>query len=209
MLMTKSIFVWPTARSKAAAMTFVAMVAGISLSGCANGSGPVQSISEQGRPVVDNAGAPVLPGQPVDGTAAIVNTGSQPVTLLSAALVPVPGYRAGVLSHLAVGTTHDMVTPGRGWPPGIPVRPFAGAKIAHGQADVIFGMTGAEVNKDYAVAGIRIMYRANGQDYSVVAWFGLEGCVIAKSDDYVSASDSCNDFGNKFLGPLDKAAGVS
>jgi hypothetical protein len=201
----------PTAPLRCVAVASVAIAASAGISACSAdaGAGPVQSFMEKGRPIVDEAGAPVLPGQASDGTAFIVNTGDQPVTLLSAASVPVPGYPAGVLSHIGIASTLNIAGSGIGWPPDVPIRAFTGATIPHGETRVIFGIVGAEPGKNYASAGVRISYRYGGQEYTVVAWSGVVACVMTQHEPVRKASDDCNLVGNKILAPLDKESGLS
>jgi hypothetical protein len=52
--------------------------------------------------------------------------------------------RPGKLAHVAVDTSLSIIGSGRNWPPpGLPVKPLPGARIGHGQANIVFGLTGA------------------------------------------------------------------
>jgi hypothetical protein len=53
-----------------------------------------------------------------------------------------------------VDTTINIVGAARGWPPDIPIRPLRGAQVGHGQTNIIAGITGTTVDKNYAVAGL-------------------------------------------------------
>jgi hypothetical protein len=63
----------------------------------------------------------------------------------STGLVPVPGQRAGKLSHVAVDTSLSIIGSGKGWPPqGLPIKPLPGARLGHGQTNIVFGITGSK-----------------------------------------------------------------
>jgi hypothetical protein len=157
----------------------MALTAGLAMTGCSTdpASGPLQSLAAGGHPVVDGAAVPVFAGQPADFTAFIYNPLHTLVTLISASAVRVPGTLSAHLAHVAVGTTLNMIGEGRGWPPGIPVKPLKNARIGHGQTDIIVGITGATVGKNYAVAGVKITYQYQGNTYNVVIWSAGIACV--------------------------------
>lgn len=183
-------------------------VAGSLISGCVTvPAGPLQTLTEQGQPVVGAGGVPVAPGQPVDGTALVVNTSRQPVTLVSASVVPVPGYRAGLLVHLGVDASVDIVTPGINWPPGVPVTRFSGAKLPAGESRIIFGFTGNQAGRNYAAAGIRITYTYQGRDLTVTAWSGIMACVT-RSHQQSHAARYCQALGGSFTTAVRKVAGL-
>ena len=120
-------------------------------------------------------------GQDITATAFVVNSSDDPVTLLSASLVPVPGQRAGKLAHVAVDTSLSIIGSGRNWPPpGLPIKPLPGARIGHGQANIVFGITGSGPGF-WSAAGLKITYRWPGSAYSVIAW-SVDGACIRIHD---------------------------
>jgi hypothetical protein len=139
-------------------------------------SGPLQALGGS-QPVVDGMGIPVLAGQPADFTAFVYNPLHVPVTLVSASAVLVPGTLPAHLAHAAVDTTINIVGAARGWPPDIPVKPLDGAQVGHGQTNIIAGITGTTVDKNYAVAGLKITYQYQGHTYYVIAWSAAVACV--------------------------------
>lgn len=144
-------------------------------------AGPLHSITAGGRPVVDEGGGRARPGQDITATAFVVNSSDDPVTLLSASLVPVPGQRAGKLAHVAVDTSLSIIGSGRNWPPpGLPIKPLPGARIGHGQANIVFGITGSGPGF-WSAAGLKITYRWPGSAYSVIAW-SVDGACIRIHD---------------------------
>jgi hypothetical protein len=164
--------------ARRAALIVLLIVPGL-LAGCASGDGPLQTLTLGGQPTVDGGSLEVLPGMPADFTAYVFNPLRTPVTLLSAALVPVTGIRpAGQLVHVAVATTNGIIAAGSGWPPSrFPIRKLAGARLGHGQANIVFAMIGRVPGTNYSAAGLRIRYRYQGQVYSVIAWSAAVACV--------------------------------
>ncbi|MGO8958965.1 MAG: hypothetical protein ACLQFR_16575 [Streptosporangiaceae bacterium] len=140
-------------------------------------AGPLQSFNVKGQPIVTDASFQVMPGQPVDATTYVINSSRDPVTLVSASVVPVSGFPTATLSHLAVDTTLHLIGAGRNWPPPVPVRPFAGAKLSHGESRITFAITGRRTGVSYATAGLKITYTYHGQVYSVTAWSAVLACV--------------------------------
>ncbi len=196
-----------SASKVALAVACALAVGGSLISGCGDMAGPLQTLAEQGQPVVDSAGIPAAPGQPVDGTAFVFNSSHQPVTLVSASIVPVPGYPAGVLAHIGVGTTLNMVGIGTNWPPAVPVGRFRGAILSYGESRIIFGFTGYRAGANYGAAGIRITYTYQGRDFSIIAWSGLMGCVTQPLRQRHAAAH-CNSLSNRFLTAVRKVAGL-
>lgn len=128
---------------------------------------------------MEGASLEIHPGEPADFTAFVVNPLKTPVTLVSAALVPVTGTRpTGQLVHVAIATTVNMIAADSGWPPPrFPIRELRGARIGHGQANIVFAFTGRVPGTNYSAAGLRIRYRYQGQGYSVIAWSAAVACV--------------------------------
>jgi hypothetical protein len=154
------------------------VVAGL-LAGCGS-SGPLHSLGSAGHVEIDGGSIPVTPGEVADFTAFVVNTSPSPVVLESASLVPVRGQLAGRLAHVGVSLNYDFPAAGRGWPPSVRTRPLPGTVARPGrQIDIIFGITGAVLGRNYAAAGLKITYRAGGQSYQVVAWSVGVSCVRA------------------------------
>jgi hypothetical protein len=179
-------------------------LAGCSRSGAA---GPLQTLTQGGHPTVDGAGVEVHPGESADFTAFVVNPLNTPVTLISASVVPVTGVRpAAQLVHLGISNVNGMAGALNGWPlPGLPTRQLAGARIGHGQSDIIFGITGRVLGTNYTVAGLKIRYRYQGQVYSVVAWSAAVACVAR----VLTGSRACPDIGDQIQAKVQKMAGES
>jgi hypothetical protein len=173
------------------------------LAGCASG-GPLQTLMFGGQPSVDLGGLEVHPGQSADFTAFVVNPLNSPVTLLSATVVPVTGTRpTGRLVHLGIGEGNGMIASAAGWPvPAFTMRQFAGARIGHGQSNIIFGMTGWTVGTNYTAAGLKIRYRYQGQVYSVIAWSAAVACVAR----IFTGPRACPDIGDQTQAKVDKMA---
>ena len=146
------------------------------------GSGWLQYLhaAGQSQPLVNGGAIPVLPGQSADFTVTVDNPTTNSVRLLSAVVIPAPHYPAAHLAHVGVAANHDMVGAGRGWPGHVRVGPLAGASLAHGQSNIIIGVTGRAPGQDYAVAGLRIAYRSGGQVRYLKAWSVGLACVRAK-----------------------------
>jgi hypothetical protein len=144
-----------------------------------SGAGPLSTLSRQGQPVIDSSGTPVRPGQQQDATAFLFNSASDPVTLLSASLVPVPHQSAAKLAHAAVYRNHSYDAGGASsWPPhDSRIRPLHGTAIGHGRAGILFAITGPVSGHGYTMAaGIKITYRWHGTAYTVTAWSASVGC---------------------------------
>jgi hypothetical protein len=158
------------------------LAAGLALgiTSCASakaGSGPLQALAAGGQPEFAVAWGLEVPGQSADMTAFVVNSAHDPVTLVSAGLIPIPDQPTGHLRHAAVGIHHDGVAASDGWPPGIPVGPFSGARLPHGQSNIIFGFEGPDIGRNYMTAGVKITYRYHGQLYTTQAWSAAVACV--------------------------------
>jgi hypothetical protein len=195
---------------RAAALAAIGLVAcGGVIYGCSSDSaGPLASVMAQGQPYLVEGGIPVAPGQDSQTTAYIQNRGKGVATLLSATVVPLPGWAVGQLANIGVGTTLDSVAAGQGWPPSVPVKAFDGAKIPPGESRIIFGITGTTPGKNYVAAGIRIRYQYAGHDYSFMAWAGVIGCVMKPSQVHLHSSGPyCDRAGNSFYASLLKDAG--
>ena len=180
-----------TCRSVAgwAALAVLSIVPGF-LTACSNGSagplptvsaGPLQALSAGGQPIVDGGSVEIHPGGSADFTAFVVNPLKSPVTLMSASVVPVTGSApTGQLLHVGISTTTGMAGAADGWPVAhLPTRSLTGARIGHGQADIIFGISGGASGREYFAAGLRIRYRYHGQVYYVTAWSAAVACVVS------------------------------
>jgi hypothetical protein len=163
-----------------AALVVLLIVPG-SLAACSSSAaaGPLQALTFAGQPTVTGASLEVHPGVPAVFTAFVVNPLKTPVTLLSAAVVPVTGIRpTGRLVHVAIATTVNMIAADSGWPPRrFPIRKLPGARIGHGQANIIFAVVGHVSGTNYSAAGLKVRYRYHGQVYSVIAWTAAVACV--------------------------------
>jgi hypothetical protein len=194
----------------------VAVAAGLTgLCGCGGSSdGPLMGLAQGGQPIVDAGGLPVTPGQSADFTAFVVNKTHTPVTLMSASVIPVggsPGYPIGHLIHLAVSLDKSFPGADRGWPPsgGIKWEPLRGAKVGFGQADIIFGISGKALFRNYVVAGLRITYLFQGQSYSVTAWSVGVACVIPARLLKRRSHPSCTAITDRIQSKVDHMAGTS
>jgi hypothetical protein len=170
--------------------------AGCLITGCAT-AGPLRSFTEQGHPMVNGAGLAVLPGQPEDATAFVTNSSSDPVTLVSASIVPVKGFPVPVLRDVAVDTALNVIGVASNWPPGVPIRPYARARLPHGESRIVFAMSGDKTGANYAAAGLKIVYRFHGQTYDVIAWAAVIGCVTTRKE-----VDNPAECGNSIMHPV-------
>jgi hypothetical protein len=178
------------------------------LVGCSlTGTGPLQALSAGGQPIVDGASVEVPPGRSADFTAFVFNPLNSPVTLLSAAAVPLPGStRAGRLVHVGISTTNGFAGSDDGWPaPGVPTRELAGAQIGHGQSNIVFGITGDVAGHNYSVAGLKIRYRYRGQIYTVTAWSAAVACVVT----VITRREACPDAGAHAQAKVENMIGES
>jgi hypothetical protein len=156
----------------------------------ASTAGPLQSPTAGGQQLVDDGGLPVSPGQSADVTAYVINTARRPVTLVSVSVIAVPGFARADLAHTALASTLGVVGIGSGWPPDVPIKPFAGAVLQHGQTRIVFGITGSRIGDDYAAAGLRVSYKYQGQTFSVTAWAGVLACVT-KPNLFIPSRAAC------------------
>jgi hypothetical protein len=165
-----------------AALAAAVITLGFLVSACSSGAaaGPLKALSQAGQPTVDGGSVRARPGQSADFTAFVVNPLRSPVTLLSAAIVPVTGYApTGKLAHVAISTTNDMIGADDGWPiTHFPDRPLG--PIGHGQHNIVFGITGNAPGYYYA-AGLKIRYRYQGKIYYVTAWSAVIACVARRA----------------------------
>jgi hypothetical protein len=153
------------------------------LSACGfTSAGPLQTLSEGGQPEFAVAFGYVDPGQTADMTAYVFNSASEPVTVLSAALIPIMGQAPGHLRHTGIGLHHDATSISRGWPPDVPSGPLIGARLPHGQSNIIFGFEGSDSGRDYMVAGVTITYRYRGRVYTTPALSAAVACVTTNQD---------------------------
>lgn len=191
--------------SRSVLLGFLLIMPGL-LAGCSGGgaSGPLHTLTFGGQPTVDGAGVEVHPGESADFTAFVVNPLNSPVTLVSASVVPVTGTRpAGQLVHLGISKGKGLAAALNGWPlPGLPTRRLAGARIGHGQSNIIFGITGWSVGTNYTAAGLQIRYRYQGQVYSVVAWSAGVACVAR----VLTGPRACPNIGDQTQAKVDKMA---
>lgn len=186
-----------------AVLTLLDLTAGCGLMGSA---GPLENLTEGGQPQFGVAWIADSAGQSADFTAFVVNNAQGPVTLVSASLVPIDGHAVGRLIHLAVGAHHDGVAADRGWPPSVPVMPFKGTQLSHGQSNIIFGFEGSEIGRAYMAAGIKIVYQYQGKSYSMIAWSSAVSCVVKK---FSNAGDAaCSRLNDVAKHATEKLAGV-
>jgi hypothetical protein len=179
-----------------------------------------------GEPLLDNAssggasfwgGNTTTPGQVVDFPVEVENPGAQAAVLLSATLIPVPGFPTPRLVHLAVLDEHrERVTSAVGWPPSdtkcsvgptgrctgkgttkvFPSRPLRGFVVLphdrHGPGplpDMIeYGVVGSRPGQ-YGTAGLALRYRIGSADYVVNLYAGGLDCVARSS-----SAPTCNTF---------------
>jgi hypothetical protein len=147
--------------------------------GCGSGQsgGPLGNVTQGGQPNFAVSGGTTSPGQSNDATVYLVNSAQDPVTLVSASLIPIKGHPAGRLVLLKVSAKGQGVS-ARGWPiPSISARPFRRARLHHGESAIIFGFAGTRAGQDYMTAGLRVVYRYHGQLYTVLAWSASVACV--------------------------------
>ena len=123
---------------------------------------------------VSMGGDGVRVGQVIDFDGRILAGSPGTITLLSAQLIPLPGFRLPKLTHLAVVSGCGLALPSStwDWPPRIayaaggtaPVKPFTGTAVwtgARGKdclSAVVYGVT-ADAFGPYACGGLRITFR--------------------------------------------------
>jgi hypothetical protein len=158
----------------------------VAIAGCGSSqAGPLRALSVGGQPIVDGASVQVPPGSSADFTAFIYNPLKSPIRLLSATIVPVTGHLpVGRLLHVGIGTTKGIAGASTGWPiHGLPTRQLKGALVGHGQSNIIFGITGPVSGRNYYVAGVKIGYEYQGQNFYVTAWSAAVACVTTRFRD--------------------------
>jgi hypothetical protein len=196
---------------RSAALVLVTVVAacaagGSVLTGCSSTAGPLRSFAVKGQPIVTDAGVAVVPGQSEDATTYVINSSADPVTLISASLMPVAGFPTATLKHVAVNTTRHIIGVGTNWPPGTPVRAFEGAQLPHGESTITFAISGQNADVNYATAGLKITYRYQGQEYNVIAWSAVLACVTTAKN--VNNPAECGDkIVNHLMSTVIKMAG--
>ena len=143
------------------------------------------------------------PPRPV--TAYVVDASDSPVTLLAAAVVPVPGFAVGKLSYLAVSANlNSGVFLTR--PAGLPVTRFYGMTLRPGESRILFGISGWRPGTIYAAAGLRIVYRFRDRVFAMTAWSGNLACVI--SNQARSAADPrCDSAADQVMAAIRRLAG--
>ena len=134
----------------------------------------------------------IPPGAVADSIGWIENRSGRTVTLESATVLPLKGFRTPTLVDVAVervgATFRSDMTGGavRGWPPpsmsvarlfGYRVRP--GRTVFRRTALVVFGVAARRVGR-YAVAGVKVMVRDDGAPVTVQAIGPLTLCVSTK-----------------------------
>jgi hypothetical protein len=160
----------------AAALAAIAVPVAVAAFGSSDG--PLANVMSGGRPNFANTSSFTNAGQPADATVYVVNHSHDPVTLVSASLIPIPGHATGRLTYVKLPYKRGDGIAGRGWPiPGTPGRSFRGAHLQHGLYSLIFGFTGNRIGKNYMTAGLLIRYRYHGQLHSVRAWASAVDCV--------------------------------
>lgn len=104
------------------------------------------------------------PGVPADYTGYLGNHTGQVVILKSATLLPLAGFKAPRLVHLAVEPGRDVVAADRGWPPdsGQGIAPFAAHRVLSGHRVQILYSVEASRPGEYADAGIRVTVLVSG-----------------------------------------------
>lgn len=197
-----------TQRARWALLVVLLLVPGLgTLVSCSSSDspGPLQTLTLGGQPTVDGASLEVHPGVPAVFTAFVFNPLNTPVTLLSASVVPVTGLRpTGQLVHVAIATTNGMIAAAHGWPqPQFPIRKLPGARIGHGQSNIIFAIIGRVSRTNYSAAGLKISYRYEGQTYSVVAWSAAVACVTK----VITRRRACPDITDQTQAKVQKMAG--
>lgn len=195
------------ARSVAAIALAVVCAAGASvLAGCGAGqAGPLRTVASDGQPIIGVGTLSLEPGQSADTTAYVTNSSDAPVTLVSASVVPVPGFAAGRLTHLAIATGRGAPGIILGWPPGVPVGPFAGATLRHGESKLVFAISGQRVGVDYAAAGIAVVYRYQGRVYRMTAWSGDLACVTTAKQLH-KVANHCGNIDSRLTAAIQKLA---
>ena len=150
-----------------------------SLSGCGVGNGGFE-LNQPGGPVgFSNYTGPGIPAD----FSGFIGPSTQPVTLLAATLLPIPGFPAPRLVHLGVHLirNHGDITGANYWPPRlppprrgepqyvVPVSAFRGYRLAAGRHSLLlpfYSFVGSRPGVNYFAAGLRITYRVGRADYT-------------------------------------------
>lgn len=133
----------------------------------------------------DLAGNSAYVGEAADYTAFARNTSGKPVELISASLIPLRGFPAPRLTHVAVEAGQGSALADRGWPPeggaydlrrlrGYIVRPRA-------RVQILYAVVGDRV-ANYADKGIRVNVRETGASKTVDVLSGAATCVMVKHE---------------------------
>jgi hypothetical protein len=145
-----------------------------------------------------NGSVIVRPGEVAVFSAPLLSYTNLVVTLLSARLIPVPGFPTPRLAHLAMLGSSDNGYPAgtSGWPPRrhftlnssvrISLRPFHGDRVdtaipkkgAGLPPTVLYGVVGERPHTVYATAGLELTYRYGGSDYTIPVYQGGAACLI-------------------------------
>jgi hypothetical protein len=157
-----------------AARTLILAVAGALLLAACGGDGLIGDI-DLGTIAAINART----GQPADYTAFLLNRTGATVTLRSARLVGVPGFRTPQLAHLAIERGRAIIGAATGYPPHATLAPFAGDRLADGDRAQILYAVRARSPGGYAVKGIDLTVISGGQRTTVFAYSAAATCVSA------------------------------
>lgn len=186
-----------------------AAVATVILVGGNTGAGVLTNGSRPGDTYAGGYGA--TPGQIADFPVEVENTGSVPVVLLGARLIPLPGFRTPRLVRLGVLVEHNELDTGdNGWP--IPkdnpsagylaMRPLRGYVVLPWKErqrrhlgpmpDMVeYGVVGT--GGYYADAGLDVTYRIGGFVYTQRLIAGGEDCIVPAHQKLSANSPEVND----------------
>jgi hypothetical protein len=173
-----------------------AAVATVIVFGGNTGSGVLTNGSPSGDTY--SGGIGTAPGQIADFPVTVENTGTVPVTLEAARLVPLPGFRTPRLVHLGVLVEHNELESGDiGWPiprdnpstgylamrplRGYVVLPWTERQRRHlgPMPDMVeYGVVGTGAGRYYAAAGLDLTYRVGGRTYTQRLIDGGADCII-------------------------------
>lgn len=136
----------------------------------------------------ESGGAP--PGVPTfAGVPTAIRSGS--VVLVSATLVPLPGFPLPHLVGVGLVPSKDWITGGEGWPvrdapvgqgETAPLRPIAGYVLTAGHPVAIYyAFSGDRPGQTYYAGGIELTYRRGARGYTVTLWQIGADCVVSAS----------------------------
>jgi hypothetical protein len=98
-----------------------------------------------------SAGVTTTPGKPADYTGFLANHTDQAVILKSATLLPLKGFRAPRLVHLAIEPRREFVASEIGWPPAgdnLHLVPFASAHVRRGRrVQILYSVIAGKVGE--------------------------------------------------------------